>query len=118
LETKEKRNETHAERLTARCGEAFDPELDVWRLEFELKREGAKGFRRCAPSEEEDPDEEVEAEMNAEEPQHIGAPPRFFARMEELFLHLTKHWLRLVEQGDEANRSRWAMRPTWQVFHP
>jgi hypothetical protein len=45
LETKKKGNEAYAELLTARCGETFNPEQDVWRLEFELKREGAKGFR-------------------------------------------------------------------------
>ena len=114
VETKEKGNEAYAELLTARCGEAFDPEQDVWRLEFELKREGAKGFRLYAPPEEEDPDEEVEAEMSAEELQHIGTLPRFFARMEERFLHLTRHWLRLVEESEDANRSRWPMHPTWQ----
>ena len=115
LETKEKGNEAYAELLTARCGEAFNPEQDVWRLEFELKREGAKGFRLYAPPEEEDPDEEVEAEMSAEELQHIGTLPRFFARMEELFLHLTRHWLRLVEESEDANRSRWPTDPVWQV---
>jgi hypothetical protein len=114
LETKEKGNEAYAELLSARCGAAFNPDQDVWRLEFELKREGAKGFRLYAPPEEEDPDEEVEAEMSAEELQHIGTLPRFFARMEELFLHLTRHWLRLVEESDDANRSRWLMHPTWR----
>jgi hypothetical protein len=114
LETKEKDNDAYAELLTARCGDAFNPEQDVWRLEFELKREGAKGFRLYAPPEEEDPDEEVEAEMSAEELQHIGTLPRFFARMEELFLHLTRHWLRLVEESEDANRSRWPLHPTWQ----
>jgi hypothetical protein len=114
LETKEKGNEAYAELLTARCGEAFQPEQDVWRLEFELKREGAKGFRLYAPPEEDDPDEEVEAEMSAEELQHIGTLPRFFARMEELFLHLTHHWLRLVEESEDTNRSRWPMHSTWQ----
>src|SRR5262245_24903494 len=113
LETKEKGNDAYAELLTAHCGDAFNPELDVWRLEFELKREGAKGFRLYAPPEEEDPDEEVEAEMSSEELQHIGTLPRFFARMEELFLHLTRHWLRLVEESEDANRSRWPMHPTW-----
>src|SRR5215471_14769006 len=114
LETKEKGNEVYAELLTARCGESFNPDQDVWRLEFELKREGAKGFRLYAPPEEEDADEEVEAEMSAEELQHIGTLPRFFAHMEELFLHLTRHWLRLVEESEDANRSRWPMHPTWQ----
>jgi hypothetical protein len=113
LETNEKGNEAYAELLTARCGDAFNPDLDVWRLEFELKREGAKGFRLYALPEEGDPDEEVEAEMSAEELQHIGTLPRFFARMEELFLHLTRHWLRLVETSDDTNRSRWPLHPTW-----
>ncbi len=114
LETKEKSNDAYAGLLSARCGEVYDPEQDVWRLEFELKREGAKGFRLYASPEEEDPDEEVEAEMSAEELQHIGTLPRFFARMEELFLHLRRHWLRLVEESADANRSRWPMHPTWE----
>jgi hypothetical protein len=114
LETKEKGNDAYAELLTAHCGDTFDPAQDVWRLEFELKREGAKGFRLYAAPEEDDPDDEVEAEMSAEELQHIGTLPRFFARMEELFLHLTRHWLRLVEESEDANRSRWPMHATWQ----
>jgi hypothetical protein len=114
IETKEKGNEAYAELLTARCGQLFNPELDVWRLEFELKREGMKGFRLYAPPEEDDPEEEVEAELSAEELQHIGTLSRFFARMEELFLHLTRHWLRFVEESEDANRSRWPMHPTWQ----
>jgi hypothetical protein len=114
IETKEKGNEAYAELLTARGGDAFNPEQDVWRLEFELKREGAKGFKFYAPPEEDDPDEEVEAEMSAEELQHIGTLPRFFAGMEELFLHLTRQWLRLVEESYDGNRSRWPMHPTWQ----
>jgi hypothetical protein len=44
--------------------------------------------------------------MSAEELQHIGTLPRLFVRMEELFLHLTRHWLRLVEESGDANRSR------------
>jgi hypothetical protein len=113
LETREKSSEAYAELLRARCGESFDAEQDVWRLEFEIKREGMKGFRLYAPPEEDDPDEEVEAEMSAEELQHIGTLPRFFARMDELFQHLTRHWLRLVEQSEDANRSRWPMHTTW-----
>ena len=114
LEMKEKGNEAYAELLTARCGEAFDPDQDVWRLEYELKRGGVKGFRLYAPPEEEDPSEEVEAEMSAEQLQHIGTLARFFVRMEELFLHLTRHWLRLVEVSEDANRSRWPVHSTWQ----
>jgi hypothetical protein len=109
-ETREKGKEAHAELLTACCGEAFNPDLDVWRLEFELTREEAKDFRLYEPSEEADP----EAEMSAEELQHIGTLPRFSACMEELFLHLTRHWLRLADESEHANRSRWPMHPIWQ----
>jgi hypothetical protein len=114
IETTEKANEAYAELLRERCGEALHPEQDVWRLEFEIKREGMKGFRLYAPPEEEDPEEEVEAEMSAEELQHIGTLPRFFAGLDDLFQHLTRHWLRLVVQSEDANRSRWPMHPTWQ----
>jgi hypothetical protein len=40
--------------------------------------------------------------------------PRFFARMKELFLRLTRHWLRLVEESADATRSRWPAHPTWR----
>ena len=113
LETREKGNEVYAELLAARCGDTFNPEQDVWRLEFAIKREGMKGFRLYAPPQEDDPEEEVEAEMSAEDLQHIGTLPRFLARLDDLFRHLTRHWLRLVEQSDDANRSRWPMHSTW-----
>jgi len=112
-ETREKANDAYATLLTARNGDAFDPAQDVWRLEFQLRREGAKGFRLYAPPEEDDDEAEIEAELAAEELQHIGTLPRFFARMGELFEYLTGHWLRLVEDNGSANRSRWPMHPTW-----
>lgn len=52
LETKEKANDSYATLLLAKNGEAYDPEQDVWRLEFQLRREGAKGFNLYAPPEE------------------------------------------------------------------
>jgi hypothetical protein len=111
-ETSEKANDAYAALLAARNGEAFDCDEDVWRLEFQLRREGAKGFRLCAPPEKDD-EAEIEAELAAEDLQHIGTLPRFFARMSELFLYLTRHWLRLVEDDGSANRSRLPMHPTW-----
>lgn len=116
LETREKANDAYAALLTARNGAAFDPTQDVWRLEFQLRREGAKGFKLYAPPDEGDAeteDAEIEAEIAAEDLQHIGTLPRFFARMGELFAYLTAHWLRLVEDNGSANRSRWPMHPTW-----
>jgi hypothetical protein len=112
-ETTKKANDAYAALLTARHGETFDPQRDVWRLEFQLRREGAKGFKLFAPPEEDDDEAEIEAELAAEELQHIGTLPRFFARMNELFLYLTQHWLRLVEDNGAANRSRLPMHPTW-----
>jgi hypothetical protein len=112
-ETAEKANDVYAALLTARNGEAFDLQQDVWRLEFQLRREGAKGFRLYAPPEGDDDEAAIEAELAAEELQHIGTLPRFFARMNELFLYLTQHWLRLVEDNSSANPSHWPMHPTW-----
>jgi hypothetical protein len=112
-ETNERANDGYPTLLAARQGAAFDPQQHVWRLEFQLRREGAKGFKLYAPPEEEDDEAEIEAELDAEDLQHIGTLPRFFARMHELFLYLTAHWLRLVEDNGAANRSRWPMHPTW-----
>jgi hypothetical protein len=86
----------------------------VWRLEFELKRDGAKGFRLYAPPEVDDEDAQLDAELSAEELEHVGTLPRFFARMNDLFAHLAQHWLRLVVDNGSANRSRWPLDPTWQ----
>jgi hypothetical protein len=116
LETKEKANDSYAALLLAKNGEAYDSEQDVWRLEFQLRREGAKGFKLYAPPEEDDDEAEIEAELAAEELQHIGTLPRFFARMNELVLFLTQHWLRLVEDNGSANRSRWPTHPTWSAL--
>src|SRR5262249_33478356 len=108
-EATEKANDAYFALLAARNQERYHPALDVWRLEFQLKRDGAKGFRLYAAPEADDADAEIDAELSAEELEHIGTLPRFFARMHELFLHLTQHWLRLVVESGAANRSRWPM---------
>jgi hypothetical protein len=111
-----KANDAYFALLVARNAEAWDPNREVWRLEFELKREGAKGFKLYAPPEADDDDAVLDAEFSAEELEHIGTLPRFFARMGELFAHLTQHWLRLVVDNGSANRSRWPLDPTWQAL--
>jgi hypothetical protein len=113
LETREKANDSYAALLLAKNGAAYDPEQDAWRLEFQLRREGAKGFKLYAPPEEDDDEAKIAAELAAEELQYIGTLPRFFARMDELMLFLTQHWLRIVEENGSANRSRWPTHPTW-----
>jgi hypothetical protein len=115
-EASEKENDTYFALLHARHGAAFNLEQDVWRLEFELKREGAKGFRLYTPPDVEDDEAEIEAELSAEDLQHVGTLPRFFARLDELFQHLTQHWLRLVVDNGSANRSRWPLHPTWAAL--
>jgi len=113
LETKVKATDSYAALLLAKNGERYDPEHDVWRLEFQLRREGAKGFKLYASPEEDDDEVEIEAELAAEELQHIGTLRRFFALMNELVDFLSQHWLRLVEDNGSANRSRWSTHPTW-----
>jgi hypothetical protein len=113
-EVTEKRNDTYFALLIARVGELWDPSLDVWRLEFELKRDGAKGFKLYAAPDVDDEDAILDAELSAEELEHIGTLPRFFARVGELFTHLTQHWLRLVVDNGSANRSRWPLDSTWK----
>jgi hypothetical protein len=115
-ETREKANDTYGELLTARNGDIYDPAQDVWRLEFQVQREGIKGFKLYAPPEGVDDELAIEAELAAEELQHIGTLPRFFARMDDLFQYLTSHWLRLVLPSEDANRSRWPLHPTWTAL--
>src|SRR5260370_32532054 len=74
------------------------------------------GFKVYAVRDVDDEDDEREAELSAEELEHLGTLPRFFARMDELFQHLTRHWLRLVVNNRSANRSRWPMDPTWHAL--
>lgn len=116
LETAERANDAYAVLLVARNGEAYDPAQEVWRLEFELKRDGAKGFKLYAAPEVDDDEAAIEAEIAAEELEHIGTLPRFFARMGEVFSYLTLHWLRFVEDNGTANRSRWPLHPTWATL--
>jgi hypothetical protein len=46
----------------------------------------------------------------------VGTLPCFFARLNELFEHLTQHWLRLAMDNGSANRSRWPQHPTWAAL--
>jgi hypothetical protein len=116
IETEERANEVYAALVTARCGDAYDPSQDVWRLEVELNREGAKGFRLYAKPEVENDEAKLEAELAAEELEHIGTLPRFFVRMGEVFPYPMTHWLRFVEDNGTANRSRWPLHPTWATL--
>lgn len=116
IETSERANEAYAALLAARCGNAYDPTQDVWRLEFEMSRDGTKGFKLYHQPELDDDEADLDADLAAEELEHIGTLPRFFARMDEVFTYLMSHWLRFVEDDGTANRSRWPIHPTWAAL--
>jgi hypothetical protein len=102
--------------LGERHPDRFDPERDVWRLEYQLRREGATGFRLYAEPDAGDEDATIEAELAAEDLPHLGTLPRFFRHQGALWRHLATHWLRLVEDDGTANRSRWPVQPTWAAL--
>jgi hypothetical protein len=113
LEVREKQNEAYLALLSERRPQAFDLHGDIWRLEFQLRREGAKGFRLYREPDAGDESDAIEAELAAEDLPHIGTLPRLFAHLDPLWRHLTSHTLRLVQPSTSANRSRWPVHPTW-----
>jgi len=116
LQARQRADDAYIALLAERSPDRFDPERAIWRLEYQLRREGATGFRLYAPPDVDDDDAVIEAELSAEDLPHIGALPRFFAHHDALWRHLTTHWLRLVVDDGTANRSRWPLHPTWQVL--
>jgi hypothetical protein len=113
-EASEKHNEAYFALLSERAPDRFAVQEDVWRLEFQLRRAGAKRFRLYREPDAGDDAEAIEAELSADDLPHIGTLPRLFAHLEPLWKHLTYHTLRLVEPNGHANRSRWPMHPTWE----
>ena len=103
--------------LAERNPETFDHEQDVWRLEFQLRREGIKGFKLYSELDVGDVDAVISAELSAEDLEHIGSLLRFFIHQTALWQHLTQYWLRLVVPDEQANRSRWPMDPAWSLLH-
>lgn len=45
----------------------YDADNGLWRVEFQLRREGVKGFRLSAKPEMSDPDHVIDAEIEAED---------------------------------------------------
>ncbi len=97
LEVREKQNEAYLALLSERTPEEFDLHGDIWRLEFQLRREGAKGFRLYQEPDAGDDADAIEAELAAEDLPHIGTLPRLFTHLDALWKYLTTHTLRLVE---------------------
>src|SRR5258708_6781290 len=116
LQARQRNDDAYPALLAAQNPETFDPAADVWRLEFQLRRQGATGFRLYAEPDAEDDEETIQAELAAEELPHLGTLPRFFRYQGALWRYLTTHWLRLVADDGTANRSRWPMHPTWALL--
>ena len=115
-QARQRSDDSYAALLKERCPDRFDPEAATWRLEFQLRREGATGFRLYAEPEADDDEAIIDAELAAEELPHIGTLPRFFRHESALWRHLTTHWLRLAVDDGGANRSRWPAHPTWATL--
>ena len=112
----EKGNDAYFALLVERNSDAYAEHLDAWRIEFQLNREGAKGFWLYAAPEVEDDDLDLDAELAAEDLEHIGTLPRFFAHRDQVWHYLIQHWLRLVIDNGTANCSRWPLDPTWAII--
>ncbi len=101
---------------TSALGIPYDPDLDVWRLEFELHREAVTSLKLAPESDAEDTDADIEAELSAEELPHVGTLPKLFAHLDAIFQHLSYHWLRLVTPSATQVRARWPLDPTWALL--
>jgi hypothetical protein len=102
--------------LSERNGARFNEALDLWRLEFQLRREGVKGFRLYARPEMTDPDAVIDAELEAEDLPHIHSVRKALHWAGHIFAYLTKRWLRLVVPANDPNRGRWPEHPTWAAL--
>jgi hypothetical protein len=102
--------------LAERNGETYDPAQAVWRLEFQLRRGGVKGFRFYAKQEMSDPDEMIDAEIEAEDLPHLHSVRKALHWAGRIWAYLTKRWLRLSIPNGDPNRGRWPEHPTWTAL--
>jgi hypothetical protein len=115
IERRARHDEGYFALLAARNPAQFDPEQEVWRLEFQVRREGMTSFRLAPDLETDgaegtdttgdaDLDLQVAAELSAEDVPHLATFPKLFAHREALFQHLTHHWLRLTRRGGQPGK--------------
>jgi hypothetical protein len=116
LQARQRHDDAYPALLAERNPDTFNPTRDVWRLEFQLRREGTTGFRLYTQPDVDDDDATIEAELAAEDLPHLGTLPRLFRYEDALWRYLTTHWLRLVEEDGTANHSRWPVHPTWALL--
>jgi len=118
-ERKKRHDESYAVLLQEQAsasGIPYDPEVDVWRLEFELHREAIASLKLAPESDAEDTDADIEAELSAEDLPNVGTLPKLYAHLDGIFQHLSYHWLRLVMPSDTQVRARWPLDPTWALL--
>jgi hypothetical protein len=116
-QARQRHDDAYAALVNERNPGTVDPTQDVWRLEFQIRREGTTGFRLYVEPDVDDDEATIESELAAEELPHLGSLPRFFRHQDALWRYLTAHWLRLVEDDGTANRSRWPIHPMWALLH-
>lgn len=116
-ETTNQHNTEYPQLVAQMAGDRYNPEQDIWRLEYELKREGIEGFVLKTRTEIYDDDEdEIDAEMEGEDLPTIGTLDKAMHWMGHVFGYLTQRWLRLVEPNGDSNRARWPVQETWQAL--
>jgi hypothetical protein len=91
LQARQRHDDAYAALLGERNPDTCDPTRDVWRLEFQLRREGTTGFRLYAEPDADDDEATIDAELAAEELPHLGSLPRFFRHQDALWRYLTTH---------------------------
>jgi hypothetical protein len=116
LQARQRHDDSYEALLAERDPDTFDLTRDVWRLEFQLRREGTTGFRLYTEPDADDDEAAIEAELAAEDLPHLGTLPRLFRYQDALWRYLTTHWLRLVGDDGSANRSRWPVHATWTLL--
>ncbi len=116
VQAKKKHLDWYPKLLQERNSERYDAEQDVWRLEFQLRREGVKGFRLYAKPDASDPSEVIDAEIAAEDLPLIHSVRKAFHWLGHIWEYLTRHWLRLAVPNGDPNRGRWPEHPTWSAL--
>jgi hypothetical protein len=89
--------------------------MDIWRVEFQVRREGEQGFAIATTQEEMDEDD-WERELEGEGLPRLTIIRKALRWLPRQWMYLTKHWLRVVEPGRDRNRARWPVHPIWQVI--
>jgi hypothetical protein len=106
------RNDEYFALIQQQAGAKFDPTQDSWRIEFELKREAMTGFSVVIPPEVvADDDEEIDAELDAEDCPRIGAIKNAMHWAPQLWTYFTTSWLRLTVPNGDTNKARWPLHP-------